>query len=63
MPIFKLEVSREVTYWETAVVEVDASSLEEAKENALEEAHDGFLEFDTDEFPKVHYEIFEEEDD
>lgn len=63
MEAYRLEVSREVVYWESAFVEIEANSLEEARQMALADAEDGLLDFSHDDFPKVDYEIFEQEDE
>lgn len=64
MPTFRLEISREVIYWESAYIEVKANNLEDAKKIALEDARKGeYMEdFKTDDFPTVNYEIFEVEE-
>lgn len=60
MPVFKVEVSRSVNYYESAYTEIEANSIEDAKEIAIEMAQDGLLDFNGDEFPIVDYEVFEE---
>lgn len=60
MPVFKVEVSRSVNYYESAYTEIEANSIEDAKEIAIEMAKDGLLDFNGDEFPIVDYEVFEE---
>jgi hypothetical protein len=64
--IFKLEVSREVVYWESARIEIEANSLEEAKAIALSDAKEGYIDvdaFDHDDYPKINYEVFEDDFD
>lgn len=66
MKSYNIEISREVVYWESAIVSVEANSEEEAKEIALLDAKEGYIDpdhFNTDEHPRVNYEAFLVEDE